>query len=182
MLKKNKGFTLIELLVVIAIIGILASIVLVSLGGARSKARDAKRQSDVRQIGTAMEMYYSDSAGYLEDDGPLAPTTGIGTYMPNIPTDPQTDTSYGWLNNCNSTDPDGCTDPEAPSTLTCTPGDKDQCFCVYTKLEGAGECAGTLDPVRYIAASQQGVKEVCENDPPAATVDGNELLLDLDCW
>jgi prepilin-type N-terminal cleavage/methylation domain-containing protein len=58
---KNYGFTLIELLVVIAIIGVLASIVLVSLGGARAKASAAKAKSDLAQIMTAIELWQSDN-------------------------------------------------------------------------------------------------------------------------
>jgi prepilin-type N-terminal cleavage/methylation domain-containing protein len=62
--KHSAGFTLIELLVVIAIIGILASIVLVSLSSARGKSRDAARIADVKALKTAMELYYSDNNGY----------------------------------------------------------------------------------------------------------------------
>jgi len=56
---KKRGFTLIELLVVVAIIQLLATIVFVSIGSARSKGFDAKRYADLRQLQTALALYYS---------------------------------------------------------------------------------------------------------------------------
>ena len=65
--KNKKGFTIIELLVVISIIGLLATISVVVLNGARRKSRDTKRISDIRQINTALEMYYNDRYSYPAD-------------------------------------------------------------------------------------------------------------------
>jgi prepilin-type N-terminal cleavage/methylation domain-containing protein len=56
--KFKNGFTLIELLVVIAIIGLLASIVLVSMQGVRAKAKDSVRKQDLRVIQMALELYW----------------------------------------------------------------------------------------------------------------------------
>lgn len=61
---KSKGFTLVELLVVISIIGLLSTLAVVSLGSARSRARDARRISDIKQIQTALELHYADLGAY----------------------------------------------------------------------------------------------------------------------
>lgn len=76
----QKGFTLIELLVVIAIIGLLASVVLLSLNSARQKSRDAKRLADVRQVASALELYFNDCQAYpVTSTVTLANTLGLSS-------------------------------------------------------------------------------------------------------
>jgi prepilin-type N-terminal cleavage/methylation domain-containing protein len=61
---RKKGFTLIELLVVISIIALLSTIVMASLNAARSKARDAKRAADLKQVQIAIELFRNDNGYY----------------------------------------------------------------------------------------------------------------------
>ncbi|MBI2003631.1 MAG: type II secretion system protein [Parcubacteria group bacterium] len=98
-LSKQKGFTLVELLVVIAIIGVLATLLLLQLGGARGKARDAKRIADITQLRTAIEQYFDDNGGTypqtsLYSPDPLAPYIGAGR-MANTK-DPLDQVEYGY--------------------------------------------------------------------------------------
>ena len=96
--KAQKGFTLIELLVVIAIIGILATIVLVSLNSARAKARDTRRASDLRQLALALELSYDANDAYpvLAVCGAIPASLATDGYIAAIPTDPGTGTyQYG---------------------------------------------------------------------------------------
>jgi type II secretion system protein G len=78
-MKNKKGFTLIELLVVIAIIGLLATLSVVALNNARQKSRDAKRVSDIKQVQTALELYFVDQNAYPAT-GATAVALGSGTY------------------------------------------------------------------------------------------------------
>jgi prepilin-type N-terminal cleavage/methylation domain-containing protein len=66
---KRKGFTLIELLVVIAIIGLLATIVMVSMGNARERGRVAGAGSTAKNLSLAVELYYNDMGFYPPDVG-----------------------------------------------------------------------------------------------------------------
>lgn len=84
-LTRTRGFTLIELLVVIAIIGILSSVVLASLNGARADARDSRRQQDLAQIRTAIELCANDNQDYSSCDGSSLTS---GDYMQTLPQDP----------------------------------------------------------------------------------------------
>ncbi len=99
----KKGFTLIELLVVIAIIALLSTLAVVALGSARQKARDAKRLSDIKQVQTALELYFTDKSGYpagaalvlggasakcLGDGGFAAADCAATVYMGQVPANP----------------------------------------------------------------------------------------------
>lgn len=91
-MKTQKGFTLIELLVVIAIIGLLSTLAVVSLNNARQKSRDAKRVSDIKQIQTALELYYNDHNGYPATLGTSITgdsSAGSVVYMAAVPTNPE---------------------------------------------------------------------------------------------
>ena len=104
----KRGFTLIELLIVIAIIGILTALITTNLQGARSRARDTRRKSDLRAIEQSLRLYYNDNkrfpAGIAPNwlitgcngtecswGGPF--TTGTTIYMSLLPTDPSYSTS-----------------------------------------------------------------------------------------
>ena len=79
MTKQNtKGFTLIELLVVIAIIGILSTLAVVSLSSARARARDSRRIADIRNIQSALELYFTDNSVYPGPNGPTDISAAAG--------------------------------------------------------------------------------------------------------
>ena len=111
MKKSKSGFTLIELLVVIAIIGILSSVVLASLNSARSKSRDARRISDIKQLQLALELYYDLCGKYptgntiFVNPGTvgcgLSGALSVGSLVANgfiskIPKDPLNDSPYSY--------------------------------------------------------------------------------------
>ena len=120
-LQKNnsRGFTLIELLVVIAIIGILSSVVLASLNGARLKARTTRSIADLNQLRTALEMYYNENGSYPPSSGGWGglytcwgtPSANwiVGltpTYISSLPRSPNNSTNCGdnYIYSSNGTD------------------------------------------------------------------------------
>ncbi len=86
MVRNRKGFTLIELLIVVVIIGILAAIAIPKFAGTKSKAYVAAMKSDLKNLVTAQESYFSDTGTYgaVGDLSAVwAATTGVNAAVAN---------------------------------------------------------------------------------------------------
>lgn len=103
----KKGFSLIELLVVITIIAALVAVALPNFLGARQRAKDAKKKAELRELKSALRLYYNDFNSYpggtgtvingcgatgtsaCAQTGPFqaGPGGGETVYMKNLPAD-----------------------------------------------------------------------------------------------
>ena len=105
------GFTLVELLVVIAILGVLSVVGLTAFNTSQMRGRDAERKSDLKQIASALELYYSDYNTYpgalngqvlgCPSNTQTACTWGVDqftdgrtVYIKTLPKDPTSDLQY----------------------------------------------------------------------------------------
>ncbi|MBX9927868.1 MAG: type II secretion system GspH family protein [Gemmatimonadaceae bacterium] len=108
-MSNRKGFTLIELLIVVVIIGILAAIAIPKFANTKEKAYVASMKSDLRNLVTAQEAYFSDN------NSTYASTTGSGGLNTNykassgVTVTLGTPTSTGW----------GATAAHGSTTKTC---------------------------------------------------------------
>lgn len=101
---RTKGFTIVELLIVIVVIAILAAISIVAYNGIQQRGRDSQRQSDVKTIAKALELYYIDNGRYPPGNGSTTINPGWSTtadaswanlrsilvpkYISDLPSDP----------------------------------------------------------------------------------------------
>ncbi|MCX6793346.1 MAG: prepilin-type N-terminal cleavage/methylation domain-containing protein [Candidatus Falkowbacteria bacterium] len=90
-LKYKKGFSFVELMVVISIIAVLSTMAIISLNSSRVKSRDSKRVADVKQLSSALEMYYNRNGAYptlVTSGEALKSPDGLITYMASVPSAP----------------------------------------------------------------------------------------------
>jgi uncharacterized protein (TIGR02145 family)/prepilin-type N-terminal cleavage/methylation domain-containing protein len=184
----NNAFTLIELLVVIAIIAIIATLSVLALQSAREKARDAKRIADVKQLKTALELYYNDANGYPPASAFVAgetlsytdPQSGqVKTYINQIPSAP-----IPADGDCTSSNNAYTYDSENSSTYTlsyCLGGKSQEIpkganIATPAQLYGVGNGGGSCTPSCFgKCGGSDGCSGTCPN-----TCSGGTPVCDID--
>lgn len=152
---KRSGFTLIELLVVLTIIAILSAIGLASYVTFLSESRDAKRQSDLKLIQSALEQYHADQkyypySGSVSPDGQLTNVTGAPsgttlskTYLNSVPKEPKWQTSP-YLYKAYKASGAECVSTDATS---CTK------YCLYARLENSTQKISTCSDLNDVSGN-----------------------------
>ena len=95
----KKGFTLIELMIVIAIIAILAAILVPNFVKARAQGQLTACKSNLKNLGTAAEMFSADHNGRYPTTLSTIKTDSYMKVLPSCPLTPSTSYSYGCTSN-----------------------------------------------------------------------------------
>jgi prepilin-type N-terminal cleavage/methylation domain-containing protein len=103
MRKRHLGFTLIELLVVISIIGILATLVIININGAKHRANYTKTLTDMDTIVDAAKLYQAETKSWPAIVAKNTLPSEIASYLPTWPSSPCSKYVYKWDNVTDST-------------------------------------------------------------------------------
>jgi prepilin-type N-terminal cleavage/methylation domain-containing protein len=161
-LKLNQGFTIIELLVVMAVLGILATIIIISINPFEqlARSRDASRKQAISQIGRAIDNYMAFGSDYPAPTS-LQSVLESSSDLKIFPTNPD-----GVSGHCSSTSGQGAMSINGYCYNATSAGSDPRGAIIYTPLESMVENKNCSSGVAWYAWSSQiqGAGIVCTTD------------------